>query len=176
MIAPLLDFLEGIVHEVGIKNVVKEAAQQKLIALRPLCHLIPKQGDVTRDWDKVGKDIYDPGAPDGGLVTQYRRKWVVENPVRVVFIAGKDCERYGMKFLELMPRGFVHEGQYIDITITSELPPLDDSLLYDAGEIAYDVTFTSGVYVPIDKPMFRDTTVKGEILHGQGKQHAHPGG
>lgn len=163
MIAPLLDFLEGIVHEVGIKNVVKEAAQQKLIALRPLCHLIPKQGDITRDWSKVRRDVFDP--PDApGHITQYRRKWRVENPVRVVFIAGKDCEAFGMKFLELMPKGFVYEGQYIDITITSELPPLDDSLLYDAGEIAYDVTFTSGVYVPIEMPMFRDSIIEGSLM------------
>lgn len=165
MINGTMDFLEKVVNGLGITRVLREASQQKQIAERPYCHLIPQKGTITKDWTKVRRDVYDP--PDEpGYITQFLRKWIVNNPIRVVFVAGKDCERYGYKFLASLPKGFTVGGQWVTLTVTSEIPPLDESLLYDAGEIAYDVTFTSGVYAPIKMPMFKDSIVKGEILYG----------
>lgn len=162
MIAPLLDFLEGIVKNIGIENVVKEAAQQKQMQRRPYCHLIPQRGTVTKDWTRAGKEVRDP-APEPGRVSHFIRKWRLENPVRVVFVAGKDCELYGLKFLSALPQGFLCNGQWVDVAVTAELPPLDESLLYDAGEIAYDVVFESGVYTPVELPLFRDATLRASV-------------
>lgn len=160
MIKTPLDFLEDVVRSIGIKNVIREKAQQNQMAIRPHCHLIPQKGDVEKDFTKSphkAKDI------ESGRITHYIRKWIVKNPVRVVFVAGRDCEEYGAKFLAALPKGFEADGQYIDVNVTAELPPIDDSLLYDAGEIAYDVTFTSGVFVPLEEPMFKDAQIHGEI-------------
>jgi hypothetical protein len=171
MISVPLIFLEGIVKSIGIDNVIKEAAQQKQIARRPYCHLIPQKGTITKDWTRVRKDVNDPGEPYGGSVTHHIRKWIVENPVRVIFAAGKDCEMYGVYFLAALPKGFKHEGQWIEVDVIAELPPLDESLLYDAGEIAYDVVFRSGIFTRNDVPMFRDSIVKGKIDHGETAEH-----
>lgn len=164
MITVPLVFLESIIKGIGIDNVVMEAAQQKQMQRRPCCHLIPQRGKVTKDWTRAGKEVYDPGEPSPGRVKHYICKWRVENPVRVVFLAGKDCESYGAQFLAALPRGFEHDGQWVDVEVTAELPPLDDSLLYDAGEIAYDVVFYSGIYTPVELPMFRDSNVRGEFV------------
>lgn len=166
MISVPLNFLEEVVKSIGIDNVIKEAAQQKQITRRPFCHLIPQKGTVTKDWSKAGRDVYDPGAPLGGRIIHHIRKWRVENPIRVIFAAGKDCEEYGMKFLSALPRGFKHKGQWVEVDVIAELPPLDESLLYDSGEIAYDVVFRSGIFAERESPMFRDADMKGRIEHG----------
>lgn len=163
MIAPLMDFLEGVVKEIGIPRVVREAAQQRQMRVKPYCCLIPQNGTITKDFGKVRRDVYAPGPPND-RITHFIRKWKVSNPIRVVFSAGKDCERYGVLFLSALPKGFEYDGQWIDITVTSEIPPIDESLLYDAGEIAYDVTFKSGIYVPMELPMFRDATIEGSLI------------
>lgn len=164
MISVPLEFLAGIVRGIGIENVIKEAAQQKQMQRRPYCLLCPQRGTVSKDWTRAGKEVRDPGAPAPGRVDHFVRKWRVENPIRVVFVAGKDCEAYGAAFLAALPRGFEHEGQWVDLEVVAELPPVDESLLYDAGEIAYDVVFRSGIYAPVELPMFRDSVVKGDIV------------
>lgn len=173
MIAPLMDFLEGVVKELGITRVIREAAQQRQMSTRPHCMLLPQTGTITKDFSKVRRDVYAPGPPND-RITHFIRKWRVSNPIRVVFVAGKDCEKYGALFLAALPKGFEHDGQWIDLTVTSEIPPLDESLLYDAGEIAYDVTFTSGVYVPKELPLFRDATIEGSLMQDGKADDAEP--